>query len=138
MYFAHARGSADLHQKMGRAGDSRPRTVCCAIPIARTSGKVLLVTSRKRPHLWVCKYMLPAPSSESDATQCPRVDGKRPTLHWRLPLVERHLKKVTRSRAPRPRSSPSHILSPPCSRRPRQDHTSSHKHRWRNRQLPLF
>ncbi|QRV75004.1 NUDIX family hydrolase [Ceratobasidium sp. AG-Ba] len=38
---------------MGRADAARPRTVCCAIPIARAAGKVLLVTSRKRPHQWV-------------------------------------------------------------------------------------
>ncbi|KAF8606586.1 hypothetical protein BDV93DRAFT_520868 [Ceratobasidium sp. AG-I] len=38
---------------MGRADATRPRTVCCAIPIARPTNKVLLVTSRKRPHQWV-------------------------------------------------------------------------------------
>ncbi|KAF8753363.1 NUDIX domain [Rhizoctonia solani] len=38
---------------MGRADVARPRTVCCAIPIARAAGKVLLITSRKRPHQWV-------------------------------------------------------------------------------------
>ncbi|CUA68563.1 hypothetical protein RSOLAG22IIIB_03602 [Rhizoctonia solani] len=38
---------------MGRADVARPRTVCCAIPIARSAAKVLLITSRKRPHQWV-------------------------------------------------------------------------------------
>ncbi|KAI5116654.1 hypothetical protein M0805_004916 [Coniferiporia weirii] len=30
-----------------------PRVVCCAIPISRSTGKVLIVTSRKRPDNWV-------------------------------------------------------------------------------------
>ncbi|TFK74196.1 hypothetical protein BDN72DRAFT_813475 [Pluteus cervinus] len=38
---------------MGTKGRSVPRVVCCAIPIARSSGKVLVVTSRKRPNHWV-------------------------------------------------------------------------------------
>lgn len=38
---------------MGTKGRSVPRVVCCAIPIARSSGKVLVVTSRKRPNNWV-------------------------------------------------------------------------------------
>jgi len=32
---------------------STPRVVCCAIPIARAAGKVLIVTSRKRADKWV-------------------------------------------------------------------------------------
>ncbi|PAV16248.1 nudix family [Pyrrhoderma noxium] len=32
---------------------STPRIVCCAIPISRASGKVLVVTSRKHPDSWV-------------------------------------------------------------------------------------
>lgn len=40
---------------MGTKGRSSPRIVCCAIPIARAAGKVLVVTSRKRPDVWVCK-----------------------------------------------------------------------------------
>ncbi|ESK93963.1 nudix family protein [Moniliophthora roreri MCA 2997] len=38
---------------MGTKGRSVPRVVCCAIPIARAAGKVLVVTSRKRPDSWV-------------------------------------------------------------------------------------
>jgi diphosphoinositol-polyphosphate diphosphatase len=38
---------------MGTKGRSVPRVVCCAIPIARSAGKVLIVTSRKRPDNWV-------------------------------------------------------------------------------------
>ncbi|EKM58250.1 uncharacterized protein PHACADRAFT_252439 [Phanerochaete carnosa HHB-10118-sp] len=38
---------------MSNKGRSTPRIVCCAIPIARAAGKVLLVTSRKRPSNWV-------------------------------------------------------------------------------------
>ncbi|KAH8118210.1 NUDIX hydrolase domain-like protein [Phellopilus nigrolimitatus] len=30
-----------------------PRIVCCAIPISKATGKVLIVTSRKRPDNWV-------------------------------------------------------------------------------------
>jgi hypothetical protein len=37
-------------------GRAVPRVVCCAIPISRAAGKVLVVTSRKRPHHWVCEY----------------------------------------------------------------------------------
>ncbi|KZT53505.1 hypothetical protein CALCODRAFT_440012 [Calocera cornea HHB12733] len=38
---------------MGRADAVRPRVVCCAIPIHRPSGKVMIITSRKRPGQWV-------------------------------------------------------------------------------------
>ncbi|EIN04061.1 hypothetical protein PUNSTDRAFT_108927 [Punctularia strigosozonata HHB-11173 SS5] len=38
---------------MATKGRSTPRIVCCAIPIARASGKVLVITSRKRPDRWV-------------------------------------------------------------------------------------
>ncbi|EIM91297.1 uncharacterized protein STEHIDRAFT_73138 [Stereum hirsutum FP-91666 SS1] len=38
---------------MATKGRSTPRVVCCAIPIARSAGKVLVVTSRKRPERWV-------------------------------------------------------------------------------------
>ncbi|KAF9450076.1 hypothetical protein P691DRAFT_798609 [Macrolepiota fuliginosa MF-IS2] len=38
---------------MGTKGRATPRVVCCAIPIARNAGKVLVVTSRKRPDRWV-------------------------------------------------------------------------------------
>ncbi|KAI0255002.1 NUDIX hydrolase domain-like protein [Lactifluus subvellereus] len=38
---------------MSTKGRSTPRVVCCAIPIARAAGKVLVITSRKRPNFWV-------------------------------------------------------------------------------------
>ncbi|KAJ7227336.1 NUDIX hydrolase domain-like protein [Mycena pura] len=38
---------------MGTKGRATPRVVCCAIPIARTAAKILLITSRKRPDNWV-------------------------------------------------------------------------------------
>jgi len=38
---------------MANKGRAQPRVVCCAIPIARSSGQILLVTSRKRPSSWV-------------------------------------------------------------------------------------
>ncbi|OAX42170.1 hypothetical protein K503DRAFT_847949 [Rhizopogon vinicolor AM-OR11-026] len=38
---------------MGTKGREVPRIVCCAIPLASASGKVLVVTSRKRQDLWV-------------------------------------------------------------------------------------
>jgi hypothetical protein len=41
---------------MSTKGRSTPRVVCCAIPIARAAGKVLVITSRKRPNHWVCEY----------------------------------------------------------------------------------
>lgn len=40
---------------MGTKGRAVPRIVCCAIPISQ-DGKVLVVTSRKRPDCWVCEY----------------------------------------------------------------------------------
>lgn len=43
---------------MSNKGRSTPRIVCCAIPIARAAGKVLLITSRKRPNSWVCECKL--------------------------------------------------------------------------------
>jgi len=38
---------------MASKGRVKPRVVCCAIPIARASGKVLLITSRKQSSNWV-------------------------------------------------------------------------------------
>ncbi|PFH48750.1 hypothetical protein AMATHDRAFT_149184 [Amanita thiersii Skay4041] len=38
---------------MGTKGRSSPRIVCCAIPISRAAGKVLVVTSRKCPNNWL-------------------------------------------------------------------------------------
>ena len=40
---------------MSTKGRAEPRTVCCAIPISRAAGKVLVITSRKRPNYWVCE-----------------------------------------------------------------------------------
>ncbi|KIJ52520.1 hypothetical protein M422DRAFT_223076 [Sphaerobolus stellatus SS14] len=37
---------------MGKKDAVRPRVVCCAIPVARAAGKVLLITSRKH-NQWV-------------------------------------------------------------------------------------
>ena len=44
-----------IHYPMGSKGRSVPRVVCCAIPIARAAGKVLVVTSRKQPNNWLCQ-----------------------------------------------------------------------------------
>jgi hypothetical protein len=43
---------------MGTKGREVPRVVCCAIPLVSTSGKVLVITSRKRQDLWVCKSLV--------------------------------------------------------------------------------
>lgn len=43
------------HPSMGKKDAVRPRVVCCAIPVARATGKILLITSRKRPDSWVCE-----------------------------------------------------------------------------------
>lgn len=47
------------NRSMGTKGRATPRIVCCAIPISRAAGKVLVVTSRKRPHHWVCESSSP-------------------------------------------------------------------------------
>lgn len=47
------------NRSMGTKGRATPRVVCCAIPISRAAGKVLVVTSRKRPHHWVCESSSP-------------------------------------------------------------------------------
>ncbi|KXN86055.1 Diphosphoinositol polyphosphate phosphohydrolase aps1 [Leucoagaricus sp. SymC.cos] len=44
---------------MATKGRSTPRVVCCAIPISRAAGKVLVVTSRKRPDNWVYILLFP-------------------------------------------------------------------------------
>ncbi|KAF5372779.1 hypothetical protein D9615_010115 [Tricholomella constricta] len=92
----------DLHSRqppqsftMGTKGRSVPRIVCCAIPIARAAGKILVVTSRKRPDSW-----------------CRKVDGNRRMCSWRLQPRERPWKKVL----PVPlsvSSSPDALPSPP-------------------------
>ncbi|KAF8591052.1 hypothetical protein K439DRAFT_1328137 [Ramaria rubella] len=38
---------------MGKKDAPRPRVVCCAIPVARAAGKILIITSRKRDDHWV-------------------------------------------------------------------------------------
>jgi len=38
---------------MGKKDAVRPRVVCCAIPIARSANKVLVITSRKRNGNWL-------------------------------------------------------------------------------------
>ncbi|KAH7097138.1 NUDIX hydrolase domain-like protein [Auriculariales sp. MPI-PUGE-AT-0066] len=38
---------------MGRKDVARPRVVCVAIPIARTAGQILLITSRTQHDRWV-------------------------------------------------------------------------------------
>jgi len=45
------------YNAMGTKGRSTPRIVCCAIPISKTTGKVLVVQSRKRKDRWVCQSM---------------------------------------------------------------------------------
>ena len=47
-----------IHYPLGSKGRAVPRVVCCAIPIARAAGKVLVVTSRKQPNNWLCKSSL--------------------------------------------------------------------------------
>jgi len=42
-----------IHYPLGSKGRAVPRVVCCAIPIARAAGKVLVVTSRKQPNNWL-------------------------------------------------------------------------------------
>jgi hypothetical protein len=49
-------------------GRSSPRVVCCAIPILKAAGKVLIVSSRKRSDHWVCK------SHPSCPTRLPPLD----------------------------------------------------------------
>ncbi|KAL9714007.1 hypothetical protein Ac2012v2_002314 [Leucoagaricus gongylophorus] len=41
------------YNAMGTKGRSTPRVVCCAIPISKSTGKVLVVQSRKRKDRWV-------------------------------------------------------------------------------------
>ena len=50
---------------MSTKGRSTPRVVCCAIPIARAAGKVLVITSRKRPNHWVCESLSIARSTSA-------------------------------------------------------------------------
>ncbi|CAA7269588.1 unnamed protein product [Cyclocybe aegerita] len=52
---------------MGTKGRAVPRVVCCAIPIARAAGKVLVVTSRKRPNNWEQAWLQRRRRSSTDA-----------------------------------------------------------------------
>ena len=52
-----------IHYPLGSKGRAVPRVVCCAIPIARAAGKVLVVTSRKQPNNWLCKSFFPFTTS---------------------------------------------------------------------------
>jgi hypothetical protein len=84
---------------MSTKGRSTPRVVCCAIPIARAAGKVLVITSRKRPNYWVCES-LPSPfnlDSFADSAcflKCRKAVGSPQTLCSRLLPRERPGKKV--------------------------------------------
>ena len=56
---------------MATKGRAEPRVVCCAIPIWRASGKVLIVTSRKRPESWVCECTRPLLAFDPDELMSP-------------------------------------------------------------------
>lgn len=93
---------------MSTKGRSTPRVVCCAIPIARAAGKVLVITSRKRPNHWVCECIFfTAPLRCFSSRPCAdsalqyfsplkylKAVGSPRTLHSRLLLRERPWKKV--------------------------------------------
>ena len=57
--------SLHISPLMSTKGRSTPRVVCCAIPIARAAGKVLVITSRKRPNYWVCQCLPPDRSTSA-------------------------------------------------------------------------
>ena len=57
-----------IHYPLGSKGRAVPRVVCCAIPIARAAGKVLVVTSRKQPNNWLCKSPLSLHHTVSEIT----------------------------------------------------------------------
>ena len=60
-----------IHYPLGSKGRAVPRVVCCAIPIARAAGKVLVVTSRKQPNNWLCKLPLSLHHIVSEASFFP-------------------------------------------------------------------
>lgn len=104
---------------MGTKGRSVPRVVCCAIPISRAAGQVLVVTSRKRPDNWVCEWInlfcpmifFACPNTQQNVfAQCQKVDGNRQMCSWRLQPLERPWKKVLP--VPLFVSSPPNALSP--------------------------
>lgn len=100
-----------IHYPLGSKGRAVPRVVCCAIPIARAAGKVLVVTSRKQPNNWLCKYPLSLHHYLSETSffllvQYLKVVGNRRMWSWRLPPRVRPWKKVLTSIP-----FPSHILT---------------------------
>ena len=90
------------YNAMGTKGRSTPRVVCCAIPISKSTGKVLVVQSRKRKDRWVCKSTpllsqgqgwLVSLSFLCDF-QCRKEVGSRRMCSLRLQPLARPLKKV--------------------------------------------
>jgi len=81
---------------MGTKGRAVPRVVCCAIPIAREHGKVLVVTSRKRPNNWVCEYYVPyfPPGSSQRLALLANVGVARA---WQSALFPNHVYNMTDS-----------------------------------------
>lgn len=85
---------------MSTKGRSTPRVVCCAIPIARAAGKVLVITSRKRPNHWVCESLPLARSTSAllliqpSFSKCRKAVGSPQTLRSKLLPRERPGKKV--------------------------------------------
>ena len=93
-----------IHYPMGSKGRAVPRVVCCAIPIARAAGKVLVVTSRKQPNNWLCKSPLSLHDNDivSETTFFPiiqylKVVGNRQMWSWRLRPRVKPWKKVLTS-----------------------------------------
>jgi hypothetical protein len=105
---------------MSTKGRSTPRVVCCAIPIARAAGKVLVITSRKRPNYWVCESLPPARSTSAFSLiqpcflKCRKAVGSPQMLRSRLLPRERPGKKVE-SFVPLPVPPHPDIHFAPCS-----------------------
>jgi hypothetical protein len=105
---------------MSTKGRSTPRVVCCAIPIARAAGKVLVITSRKRPNHWVCESLPVARSTPAfSLTQtcflkCRKAVGSPQMLRSRLLPQEKPGKKVE-SFVPLPVPPHPDIHFAPCS-----------------------
>lgn len=55
---------------MGKSDAPRPRVVCCAIPVAKAAGKVLVVSSRKHQDRWVCECCYPEPCLVFSSSDC--------------------------------------------------------------------
>ena len=91
-----------IHYPLGSKGRAVPRVVCCAIPIARAAGKVLVVTSRKQPNNWLCKSSLLSLHpivfwNFPPFIQYRKVVGNHQMWSWRLPPRVRPWKKVLTS-----------------------------------------